>query len=116
MMIVICISAAFLFIALGLVLFRIEQGPSMLDRMVGVDVVTSILIGAIILIISATYRTDLVPVLIVLSLVGFIGSTTVARFAAKETTVDKKVLSKDEVAKLFATKNTSRDQRRRDGV
>ena len=116
MMILIWISAAFLFVAFGLVLYRIERGPSMLDRMVGVDVVTSILIGAIILIIAGTYRTDLVPVLIVVSLVGFIGSTTVARFAAKESTVDKKVLSKDEVAKLLATRSTQEETERGDGV
>lgn len=81
----------------------------MLDRMVGLDVTTSIIIGSVILIIAYTYRTDLVPVLIVLSLVGFIGSTTVARFASREQAPDKKVLSKEEVAKILEAESAKEE-------
>lgn len=101
MSIVIVICAVFLSLSALAVLVRVEKGPSMLDRMVGLDLFTSILLGAAALVSAAQRRTDLLAILVVLAIVGFISSTTVARFAANETTADKRVLSKDEVAKIL---------------
>lgn len=73
-------------IALGTVLaiVRAEKGPSMLDRTVALDIVVTCLVAAVALYAAQERRADVVPILVVLSLVGFVGSVTIARFAAVE--------------------------------
>lgn len=97
----IIICGTFLTIAAILVLYRVTRGPSSLDRMVSLDVLTAIVIGSVTLITAATKRTDLLPVLIVLALVGFIASATVSRFATGAHKVDNKRLDKDRVDALL---------------
>ena len=65
-------------------LIRVEQGPSVLDRMVGLDVITSILIIGVALEAAWARRTLTIPILAALALVGFVGSLSIARFAAVE--------------------------------
>src|SRR5699024_10693631 len=65
-------------------IIRVERGPSMLDRIVGLDVVIAALIGTAALWSAATGRADLVPLLTVMALIGFVASVTLARFAAIE--------------------------------
>ncbi len=69
-----------LFISALLVTARAVKGPTSLDRMVSVDMVSSILIGAVSLLAALTRRSDLLALFIVLALVGFVGSMTFARF------------------------------------
>lgn len=102
MIIVAWICGTLLFFSAVAVIARVSIGPSMLDRMVGVDLLTSTILGAIAVISALSGRTDLLPVLVVLAMVGFIGSTTIARFVAHEPTADKRILSKDEVARILA--------------
>jgi multicomponent Na+:H+ antiporter subunit F len=83
-------------------LTRMEKGPTMLDRVVSLDVVTAVVLGAIALISARTARTDLVPVLVVLSIVGFVGSVTIARFAAVEAPEEARILTKEELAEVLA--------------
>ncbi|GAB2466510.1 hypothetical protein GCM10027063_04120 [Promicromonospora xylanilytica] len=85
MMLVVGVLATAL-LALGalLAVVRMERGPSMLDRTVAFDVLTTALVGAIAVEAAISRRTESVPILVVLSMVGFIGSVTVARFAAVE--------------------------------
>ena len=101
MIVVAAICATLLFLSALAVIVRVAKGPSMLDRMVGVDLLTSIILGSVAVISAVTGRTDLLPVLVVLAIVGFIGSTTIARFSAHEPTADKRILSKDEVARIL---------------
>lgn len=75
--IVLTISAVF-------ILIRVVRGPSMLDRMVGIDILTTVIIAAVGLEAAWNRHTSTIPILVVLSLVGFVGSTTVARFASIE--------------------------------
>ncbi|GMA32751.1 monovalent cation/H+ antiporter complex subunit F [Litorihabitans aurantiacus] len=77
---------------------RAERGPSMLDRVVAVDVVVAGVLAAVALVSAWTLRTDLVPVLVVLALVGFLGSVTVARFAAADSDDDKRIMTREEAA------------------
>ena len=58
---------------------RAERGPSMLDRTVALDIVVTTLTAAGALFAAVERRTDIVPILVVLSLVGFVGSVTIAR-------------------------------------
>lgn len=69
-----------LVIAAILVTIRTVRGPTSLDRMVSVDMVSSILIGAVALLAALTKRSDLLALFIVLALIGFVGSMTLARF------------------------------------
>ena len=76
--------AVLLTVAGGLTLIRIVRGPSTLDRIVATDVLLAITVIAIAA--EAAYSKDgtALPVLVVLSLLGFTGSVVVARFVVRE--------------------------------
>lgn len=79
-------AGATVLLAVGAILavVRMERGPSMLDRTVAFDVLTTTLVGAIVIEAALSRRVESVPILVVLSMVGFIGSVAIARFAARE--------------------------------
>jgi multicomponent Na+:H+ antiporter subunit F len=83
-----------------LALVRAERGPSMLDRSVALDILTSTLVGAVALEAAWARRTDGLPVLVALALVGFVGSVTIARFASVEPEGEGRVLTREELAAL----------------
>ncbi len=63
---------------------RIVRGPTMLDRTVATDVLVAASIGGV-GISAAVWRDDsTVPILVALALVGFLGSVSIARFAARD--------------------------------
>lgn len=95
---VLILCGAMLVVSAVPVLFRITRGPSTLDRAVAVDMLTSVLIGAIAVTAAFTRRADLMPLLVVLAVVGFIGSTALARFAKKTSDQERRVLTAAEVA------------------
>ncbi|MBQ1052610.1 cation:proton antiporter [Micromonospora sp. C51] len=70
-------------VAGGLTLARVIRGPSILDRAVATDVLLAIIVAAIAT--EAAYSRDAtaLPVLVVLAVLGFVGSVSVARFAAR---------------------------------
>ncbi|MEV2237440.1 monovalent cation/H+ antiporter complex subunit F [Micromonospora sp. NPDC049891] len=70
-------------VAGGLTLTRIIRGPSILDRAVATDVLLAVIVAAIAT--EAAYSRDAtaLPVLVVLAVLGFVGSVSVARFAAR---------------------------------
>ncbi|TDC37510.1 monovalent cation/H+ antiporter complex subunit F [Micromonospora sp. KC213] len=74
---------ALLTVASGLTLVRIIRGPSILDRAVATDVLLAIIVAAIAT--EAAYSRDAtaLPVLVVLAVLGFVGSVSVARFAVR---------------------------------
>ncbi|AEG43094.1 monovalent cation/H+ antiporter complex subunit F [Isoptericola variabilis] len=78
------LAAAMLAVGATLAVVRVERGPSMLDRTVAFDVLTTTLVGVIALEAALSRRTETIPILVVLSLVGFIGSVVISRFAARE--------------------------------
>jgi len=81
---------------------RAERGPSMLDRTVALDIVVTTLTAAGALYAALERRTDIVPILVVLSLVGFVGSVTIARFASVEPPGEGRVRTPEEVAAEIA--------------
>lgn len=66
------------------VLVRAERGPSTLDRIVALDGLVAVVIATLTIFSAWTGRTDLVIILVVLASVGFVGSVTLARFAAAD--------------------------------
>jgi multicomponent Na+:H+ antiporter subunit F len=102
MRVVIVVSAVMLAAAVVLVIRRVEVGPSMLDRVVALDVLVSSLLAGFALYVTWADRPDLVPTMVALSLVGFVGAVSIARFAAVETDEERRILSDEEVARLAA--------------
>lgn len=78
------ISMGFLAVGLLLSLLAISRGPTSMERSVALDVVTACLIGLLLIVTSMTGLLDLVPVVVVMAAVGFVGSTTIARFSQPE--------------------------------
>lgn len=62
---------------------RIIRGPSILDRMLGTDVLLATLLCGIGAVAAIDGRTDLLPVMIVIAGMGFIGSVGVSRYVAR---------------------------------
>ncbi|MDO5739122.1 MAG: monovalent cation/H+ antiporter complex subunit F [Ornithinimicrobium sp.] len=73
-----------LFLAALLTLIRITIGPSVLDRVVATDVLVSIVVCAFGAHAALTGLTTTLPLLVSLSLVGFLGSVAVARFVSRD--------------------------------
>ena len=67
-----------------LTLIRITIGPSVLDRVVASDTMVSIVVCALGAYAALTEAWTTLPLLISLSLVGFMGSVAVARFVARD--------------------------------
>jgi len=63
-----------------LALARAVRGPSILDRVVATDVLLAIIVAAIASEAAYTEDATALPVLVVLSILGFTGSVSVARF------------------------------------
>lgn len=63
-----------------LTVLRVVTGPTMMDRVIGLEVVTGVLICALGTEAAVNRHTTSLPVLISLSLIGFLGSVSVARF------------------------------------
>src|SRR3954451_2678382 len=75
------VAGAMLGMAAMLALYRAARGPTMPNRAVALDVLVSVLIGALGLEAAYQRDSDTLPILAVLSLVGIVGSVSIARFA-----------------------------------
>ena len=83
-MIVVGIAVSLLLsVAVTLVLVRLVRGPTTLDRIVAVDVLLAVVVGAIAAEAAWTRDATSLPILVVLSILGFIGSVSVARFSPR---------------------------------
>lgn len=77
-------SAAFLVAAALLAVLRVAFGPSVLDRAVATDLLTSIGVAMTALIIAWWNRADLPVLLVIFAITGLFSSTTIARFLEKD--------------------------------
>jgi multicomponent Na+:H+ antiporter subunit F len=77
---VIYLVGGILSVAAALALYRAVRGPSILDRVLALDVVLAIVGAALVLNMVVNRHLDNLILLVTVSLVGFIGSVTVARF------------------------------------
>ncbi|KQP63831.1 cation:proton antiporter [Nocardioides sp. Leaf307] len=75
-------------LAAVLLVVRITRGPTVLDRTVALDVLVAVVICAIAVDAVERDTSTTLPVLLVLTLVGFVGSVAVARFAKGSDDVD----------------------------
>lgn len=95
---VLYVCLAGILVGMGVVIARLQRGPTNLDRAVALDVITSAVVGTVIIIMALTGRIDLLPLLVVLSSVAFISSTTIARFAQAESISERRILTPAEAA------------------
>jgi len=107
---VVVVCGVLLTIGAVLAVVRAEKGPSMLDRTIALDIVVTAMIAAVALYAAVERRTDVVPILVVLSLVGFVGSVTVARFAAVEPEGEGRVRTREEIAAQEAERMDAEDE------
>jgi multicomponent Na+:H+ antiporter subunit F len=78
--VVLVVCGTMLTVAALLLLVRITRGPTMLDRVIGFDVLVAATICVIGLEAAVNQHTRSLPALVGLSLLGFVGSVSVARF------------------------------------
>jgi multicomponent Na+:H+ antiporter subunit F len=78
------LTGALLTVSALLTLIRIIIGPSVLDRVVATDVLVSIVVCSLGAQVALNPGSATLPILISLSLVGFMGSVAVARFVARD--------------------------------
>jgi multicomponent Na+:H+ antiporter subunit F len=62
---------------------RLMYGPTLFDRIVAMDVLSVLLVSAIIVRSAAQDRTDYISLTVVVALLGFVGSITAARLAGE---------------------------------
>lgn len=78
------LCAAMILTAIVLTLYRALRGPTTLDRLVGIDTLVALTICGLAIWVARFYDTTIVPGIVALSLVGFIGSIAVARFRVRD--------------------------------
>jgi multicomponent Na+:H+ antiporter subunit F len=98
MSVVVLVCSVLLVTGAVLAVVRAEKGPSMLDRTIALDIVVTTMLAGIALYAAVYRRADVVPILVVLSLVGFVGSVTIARFASVEPEGEGRVRTREEIA------------------
>jgi multicomponent Na+:H+ antiporter subunit F len=81
-------------VAALLTLIRIVRGPSVLDRAVGSEVLVSILVCAIGIQAAMSRQPHALPILVSLSLLGFLGSGAVVRFVPRDVDPGRSPLSR----------------------
>lgn len=94
MTIVIGSAVAMLMAAAVLVLWRLVQGPTSLDRIVAGDVIIAIVIASVGLYSVLADNTTGLPILLGLSLVGFSAAVAVARLIASPSTVRRRFVKR----------------------
>jgi multicomponent Na+:H+ antiporter subunit F len=80
MSVVLAVCVGLLAAAALLLLARISMGPTMLDRIVALDVLAAVVICGLALEAAVHRHTTTLPILVVMSLLGFVGSVSIARF------------------------------------
>ena len=77
----VAVSAVLLGVAALLVVVRMTVGPTMLDRALAFDVLVGIAICGVALDAAVRRTGENLPLLLVATLLGFVGSVSVARFS-----------------------------------
>ena len=84
MNVAVTIALVLLAVSAVLALVAAIRGPSTADRMLAVDLFLLLLSGGLASALVLTERTDLFPVLLIVSLVAFIGTVVVGRTLERE--------------------------------
>ncbi|RYB90622.1 cation:proton antiporter [Nocardioides glacieisoli] len=88
MTVVLLVCAVILTVAAVCTVARMTKGPTLLDRAVALDMLVAIAICALALEAALNRHIHTLPVLLVLTLLGFVGSVGVARFTHGSDDID----------------------------
>lgn len=81
---VVIIAGGMLTVAAVLALIRVVIGPTMLNRVMAMEVIVAVVVGGLALEAAYNQHTTTLPILLVLAMLGFVGATSVARFMMRE--------------------------------
>lgn len=81
MTVVLVLAALVLGLAALAVTARVVMGPTMLDRAISFDVIVAITIAAISVDAALRRTSENLPLMLVATLLGFVGSVSIARFS-----------------------------------
>lgn len=84
MTVVLALTGVMIAIGAILALVRVAVGPTMLNRMLALEVIVVTVISSLGLLAAMSGNTTLLVVMAALTLLGFVGSVSVSRFSAKE--------------------------------
>lgn len=88
MTIILGVALALLIAAAALTLVRVALGPTNLDRALCLDVIIVVVTGILATRIVRSGDAASLPILVVFSLTGFVGSVAVARFMGRKEDVE----------------------------
>jgi multicomponent Na+:H+ antiporter subunit F len=81
---VVVIVEVVLGLAAAVAVLRLARGPSVLDRLVAMDMLLAVIVCGLAAAAAYTRDSTTIPVLVVVSLLGFLGSATVAGFLGRD--------------------------------
>ena len=110
MTVVLAISGVMLLAAAVITAYRLLAGPDSLDRLVAVDTIIALTVCGVMVWSVYSRDTTLVPSIVALSVVGFVGSVSVARFRVSDTPEKRKAAA----AAAARTPHPPRDTESRD--
>lgn len=84
MTVVAIVAGIMLFFAALIALARVIIGPTMLNRVMAVEVLVAVVVGGLAVEAAYNQHTTTLPILLALAMLGFVGATSVARFLAEE--------------------------------
>ncbi|MBQ1073710.1 cation:proton antiporter [Micromonospora sp. C31] len=67
-----------------LALIRLFRGPSLIDRVIAADMLLATMVGAVGAEAAVNRHATTLPVLVALSMLGFVGSVSLVRFAVRD--------------------------------
>lgn len=79
---VLIVVSVILSLAAAGAIYRMMKGPSLLDRVLAADVLLAIIAAALATDMAINRHLENLALMVALSLIGFIGSVTVARFVS----------------------------------
>jgi multicomponent Na+:H+ antiporter subunit F len=80
MLVVYVIAIVILVLAVLIAMVRMAKGPSNADRILASDVIVVVVVCGLAVVVVATRSVSALPILVALSLIGFLGAVSVARF------------------------------------
>jgi multicomponent Na+:H+ antiporter subunit F len=78
------IVLSFLFVFVLVILIRILIGPTIWDRLLGLNMIASKILVAIVILAHLTGLNYLLDIALVYAVLGFLGTVLIARFAARK--------------------------------
>ncbi|MDJ0393241.1 monovalent cation/H+ antiporter complex subunit F [Rhodococcus sp. G-MC3] len=84
MTVVLAIAGILLIAAAVITAYRLLDGPSTLDRLVAMDTILAVSMCGLAVWSVYSLDTTIVPAIVALSLVSFVGSVSVARFRVRD--------------------------------